>query len=338
MPALSTISLPGIPLRELATRRGIYLGTAIEDFLLDGASPYRSVVAGQFNSVTTENALKWENTEFVQGVFTWERADRIVNFARTHGQRVRGHPLLWHRQNPDWLTEGDQSAARIRLAARNRVAGTVGRYAGKIACWDVINEPLESDGSYRESLWYKALGPGYIAEALHTARQADSAAKLYINDYETEGICPKSDALYTMAKQLLQDGVPLDGVGFQAHLTLGRIPSDLGANLQRFANLGLDIAITELDIRINLPADELLLAQQAEEYASVVRTCLQISQCQELTLWGFVDALSWIPDEFSGYGAPALLDDDYAPKPAYHAVAQALGEAGPLLGGSCRVK
>ncbi|MET0411345.1 MAG: endo-1,4-beta-xylanase [Polyangiaceae bacterium] len=318
--------LPGAPLRELAARRGIRIGTALDHALLDGASPYVAVAAGQFNSVTTENALKWDHTEYPKGVLSWERADRIVSFARAHDQRVRGHALVWHRQNPAWVSEDEQSPAELRALIRDRIAVTVGRYAGSIACWDVVNEPLEWDGSYRESLWHKALGPGYVAEALHWARQADPAAKLYINDYEVESLCPKSDALYALAKQLLLNGVPLDGIGFQAHLVLGRIPTDLEANLRRFADLGLDVAITELDIRVHLPADEARLAQQAEEYASVVRTCLRVPRCQELTLWGFTDALSWIPAEYPEYGAAAILDDGYAPKPAYHAVASVLGE------------
>lgn len=343
-------SFPGTPLRELAARCGIHVGTSLNHNLvardpwrvlkreahesradferrLQQNPPYIAVTGSQFDSVTVENALKWDHIERERGVFTWEQADRVVDFARLHRQRIRGHTLIWHRQLPAWLGD-DQTPAEVHALLRDHIALTAGRYAGRIACWDVVNEPLEEDGSFRDSVWYRALGRGYVTEALHCARLADPMAKLYVNDYHVEGLCPKSDGLYALAKQLLRDGAPLDGVGFQTHLTLGQTPSDFAANLQRFADLGLDLAITELDIRVQLPADEISLVQQAAEYAAVVRTCLQIPRCRELTFWGVTDGLSWIPDEHPGFGAASLFDEAYAPKPAFYAVAQALRDAG----------
>lgn len=126
-------------------------------------------------------------------------------------------------------------------------------YKGKVFAWDVANEIMNEDGTYRENIFYKTLGPGYIADALRWAHAADPKVKLYLNDYNVEGLGAKSDAYYTLIKQLKADHVPIDGFGMQGHLALQYgFPNDMRGNIQRFADLGLDVAITELDIRMIL--------------------------------------------------------------------------------------
>ncbi|MER5599504.1 endo-1,4-beta-xylanase [Streptomyces sp. NPDC002265] len=311
------------PLRDLAAAKGKVVGTAVTGSKLTGS--YGDIAGAQFGSLTPGNAMKWGSVEPTQGTFNWAEADQIVAFAQAHNQQVRGHTLVWHSQNPSWLTNGSWTAAQLSSLLQNHIGTEVGRYKGRITAWDVVNEPFNEDGTYRSTLWYNGLGADYIASALTWARAADPAARLYINDYNVEGVNAKSTALYNLVKSLKERGVPIDGVGLQAHLILGQVPSTLQQNIQRFADLGVDVAITELDIRMALPADSTKLAQQAADYKAVTAACVAVTRCVNLTVWGFTDSDSWVDSTFPGYGAATLYDANYAPKPAYYGVAEALG-------------
>ncbi|WP_405870017.1 endo-1,4-beta-xylanase [Streptomyces sp. NBC_00005] len=310
-------------LRDLADAKGKVIGTAVTGSKLTGT--YGDIAGAQFNSLTPGNAMKWGSVEPTQGTFNWTEADQIVAFAQAHNQQVRGHTLVWHSQNPSWLTNGSWTSAQLGSLLQNHISTEVGRYKGEIAAWDVVNEPFNEDGTYRSTLWYNGLGADYIANALTWARAADPAAKLYINDYNVEGVNAKSTALYNLVKDLKSRGVPIDGVGLQAHLILGQVPSTLQQNIQRFADLGVDVAITELDVRMALPADSTKLAQQAADYRSVLNACVAVTRCAGVTVWGFTDSDSWVPGTFPGYGAATPYDENYVPKPAYDAIAEALG-------------
>ncbi|MFD8722061.1 endo-1,4-beta-xylanase [Streptomyces sp. NPDC059629] len=311
------------PLRDLAAAQGKVIGTAVTGSKLTGT--YGDLTGSQFSSLTPGNAMKWGTVEPTQGTFNWTEADQIVAFAQAHNQRVRGHTLVWHSQNPSWLTNGTWTSAQLSSLLQNHISTEVGRYKGEIAAWDVVNEPFNEDGTYRSTLWYNSLGSGYIANALTWAHAADPAAKLYINDYNVEGVNAKSDALYNLVKSLKAAGVPIDGVGLQAHLVLGQVPSTLQQNIQRFAGLGVDVAITELDVRMALPADSTKLAQQKADFKSVVAACVAVSRCVNVTVWGFADSDSWVDSTFPGYGAATPYDANYAPKPAYYGISEALG-------------
>ncbi|MFE2421425.1 endo-1,4-beta-xylanase [Streptomyces hokutonensis] len=311
------------PLRDLAAAKGKVVGTAVTGSKLTGS--YGDIAGAQFSSLTPGNAMKWGTVEPTQGSFDWTEADRIVAFAQAHNQQVRGHTLVWHSQNPSWLTNGTWTSAQLSSLLQNHISTEVGRYKGEIAAWDVVNEPFNEDGTYRSTLWYNGLGANYIAQALTWAHAADPAAKLYINDYNVEGVNAKSTALYNLVKSLEAAGVPIDGVGLQAHLILGQVPATLQQNIQRFADLGVDVAITELDVRVALPADSAELAQQKADFKSVVAACAAVARCVNITVWGFTDSDSWVPGTFPGYGAATPYDENYAPKPAYYGIAEALG-------------
>ncbi|GAB2948439.1 endo-1,4-beta-xylanase [Streptomyces heilongjiangensis] len=311
------------PLRDLAAARGKAIGTAVTGSKLTGT--YGDIAGREFNWLTPGNAMKWASVEPSRGTFDWTEADRIVDFAEAHDQDVRGHTLVWHSQNPDWLANGTWTPAQLRQLMTDHIALEVGRYKGRLAAWDVVNEPFNEDGTFRQTLWYNGLGADYIAQALTAARAADPAAKLYINDYNVEGVNAKSTALYNLVKDLKARGVPIDGVGLQAHLILGQVPATFQQNIQRFADLGLDVAVTELDIRMQTPATDAKLAQQRTEYEAVFKACVAVSRCTGVTVWGFTDSDSWIPDTFPGEGAATPYDANYQPKPAYYGIVTALG-------------
>src|SRR5690606_12453215 len=224
------------------------------------------------------------------------------------------------------------SASAMRAAMQDHIMTVVGRYANVIESWDVVNEAIGDNGQLRNSFWLNTLGESYIADAFRFARQADPDAILCINDYNIEGINAKSDRLYQLVQSLIQQNVPIDCVGFQSHLVINQIPSSFQQNLQRFANLGLQVRITELDIRIPLPSDSNELQIQANNFDTVVDICLAVSACAGITLWGIDDGSSWLPNPCCGGGneGDALLwNANFQPKPAYNAVHNALGGGQP---------
>ncbi|MUL40503.1 endo-1,4-beta-xylanase [Streptomonospora sp. PA3] len=316
----------GVPLRELGARQGIRIGAAANPFVLEKNRAYRTMLADQYGTLTAENVMKWDTLQPERGVFDWSHADALVEFARKHHQGMRGHTLLWHNQNPKWLTEGGFGPEELRSIMREHIRTVLERYRGRVYAWDVINEPFRDEGGeLRPNMWLKTLGEDYIAEALKTAHEADPDARLYINEFGIEGRNAKSDALYELAKSLLDAGVPLHGIGFQSHFRVGGVPEDLAENMRRFTELGLEVTVTELDVSIGMPAGEKELRAQADDYRTVVETCLAVSGCKGVTVWGVGDADSWIPSWFPGWGAALPFDQGYAPKPAYSAMQEALG-------------
>ena len=238
-----------------AAESGRYFGAALDPDAFD-ERPYRELAAAQLTCVTPENAMKWGSVEPLRGEYNWKRADALVAFAKAHRQKVRGHTLVWHSQLPLWLINGGFSPDELKGLMVAHIASEAGRYRGAIYAWDVVNEPFTDDGAWRNSIWHEAMGPDYVATALKAARAADPDAKLYINDYNVETAGPKMRALFDLVASLKRDGVPIDGVGLQSHFVAGAAPAGFRAAIQEFSSLGVDVAVTELDLRIRLPADD----------------------------------------------------------------------------------
>ncbi|MFE7759460.1 endo-1,4-beta-xylanase [Streptomyces sp. NPDC057418] len=310
-------------LGNAAAAKGRYFGTAVAAHHL-GEAQYASTLDAQFDSVTPENEMKWDAIESTRNSFNYSSADQIVNRARSKGMKVRGHTLVWHSQLPGWV--GGLGTADLRTAMNNHITQVMTHYKGKIDSWDVVNEAYQdgSSGARRSSPFQDKLGNGFIEEAFRTARAVDAGAKLCYNDYNTDGQNAKSNAVYAMVKDFKQRGVPIDCVGFQSHFNSNSpVPSDYRANLQRFADLGVDVQITELDI-------EGSGSSQAASYSSVVNACLAVTRCTGITVWGVTDKYSW-----RSSGTPLLFDGNYNTKPAYDAVLTALGGSTGGGSGSC---
>jgi endo-1,4-beta-xylanase len=317
---------PGTPLKTLAQAAGgRYFGSDMTGNLLS-QSTVTQLQSQQFSMLTPGNEMKWDTTEPSNGTFNFNPGDQLVSYAQTNSERVRCHNLVWHSQLPSWVSSLPSN--QVRGAMETHITTEATHFKGKCYAWDVVNEPFNEDGSLRADVFFNAMGSGYIADALRTARAADPNAKLYLNDFNIEGQNAKSNAMFSLAQSLLSQGVPLDGIGFESHFILGQIPSDMQANMQRFANLGLDVAVTELDDRITLPASNANLQQQATDFSNVVKDCLGVSRCVGVTQWAVGDADSWIPGAFSGQGAATMFDQNYNPKPAFTSVQNTLAAAG----------
>jgi endo-1,4-beta-xylanase len=292
-----------------AAQHGRYFGTAIASGRL-GDSAYTSIANREFNSVTAENEMKIDATEPQRGQFNFTSADRVFNWATQNGKQVRGHTLAWHSQQPSWMQS--LSGSTLRQAMIDHINGVMGHYKGKIAQWDVVNEAFAdgSSGARRDSNLQRT-GNDWIEVAFRTARAADPAAKLCYNDYNVENwTWAKTQAMYNMVKDFKQRGVPIDCVGFQSHFNSGSpYNSNFRTTLQNFAALGVDVAITELDIQ----------GASSTTYASVVNDCLAVSRCLGITVWGVRDSDSWRSGD-----TPLLFNNDGSKKAAYTAVLNAL--------------
>ncbi|MFE3032180.1 endo-1,4-beta-xylanase [Streptomyces canus] len=292
-----------------AAQSGRYFGTAIASGRL-GDSAYTGIAAREFNMVTPENEMKIDATEPQRGQFNFSAGDRVYNWAVQNGKKVRGHTLAWHSQQPGWMQS--LSGSQLRQAMIDHINGVMAHYKGKIAQWDVVNEAFSDDGSGgRRDSNLQRTGNDWIEVAFRTARAADPAAKLCYNDYNIENwTWAKTQGVYNMVRDFKQRGVPIDCVGFQSHFNSGSpYNSNFRTTLQNFAALGVDVAITELDIQ----------GASSTTYANVTNDCLAVPRCLGITVWGVRDSDSWRSQD-----TPLLFNGDGSKKPAYTAVLNAL--------------
>jgi endo-1,4-beta-xylanase len=315
------------PLRTLADRRGMLLGAALSVDALATDETYRVMLARELNVCVGENAFKWGLIHPAADRYDFSGSDLIAAFAQQHGMKLRGHCLVWHHQNPAWLTSRVWTREQAIGLMRDHVRAVAGRYRGRVLAWDVVNEAID-DKTYRlrdDAFFCRAIGPDYIELAFRFAREADPDAKLYYNDYGAEGRGPKSDAVFDLVAGLRSSGVPVDGVGWQCHVTEGfRVGDEHRANAERIASLGLELSITELDVRLRMPPAADAYASQAETVRGLLELLLSQPRRGALLFWGLTDKHSWVPGFYKGYGDALPYDAQYREKPAYRAVAQAL--------------
>jgi endo-1,4-beta-xylanase len=336
-------------LAGLAGELGLIFGVAVNTDELANNRKYRHIVNTQFSSVTAENVMKWGPLEPERGVINWGPAEALVESAVENGQLVRGHTLVWHSQLPTWLSPDGAtttlSPEEVRAVLEDHVRTVAEHFKGQIWQWDVVNEAFNDDGTFRETVFYNAYealgleGSDYIADAFRWAHEEDPDALLFYNDYNLEFTGPKSNAVYAFVQELLAEGVPIDGVGFQGHLATQYGFPNLQDNLQRFADLGLEVALTEVDIRTFVQPEEdgtgythepltpELQATQEDFWRRTLEACLAVEACNSYTVWGVGDANSWVPGVFAGEGAALLWDEKLNKKPQYHELREVLRDA-----------
>ncbi|KAK4557044.1 hypothetical protein LTR86_006025 [Recurvomyces mirabilis] len=302
-----------------------FIGTAVT-FRNDTAEAAIYGNKADFNSITPENALKWEVTEPQRGNFTFDDADRYVDYATTNGIEIHCHNLVWHSQLPPWVTAGNFDNATLIGIMHDHIKGLAGRYAGRCTRWDVVNEALDEDGTYRKSVWYNTIGEAFLPMAFKFAREVDPKAQLYYNDYNLEYNEAKTAGAQRIVKLIQSYGVEIDGVGFQAHVASETTPTSGGpapnqtvleAAFNQMTSQNVNVIYTEIDVRMNTPATPAKLAVQAETYRALAAACLSVKRCVGMTLWGVSDKYSWIPGTFPGEGAANVWNETMQKKPAY---------------------
>ncbi|HEU4581687.1 MAG TPA: endo-1,4-beta-xylanase [Polyangiaceae bacterium] len=304
-----------------AARSGRRAGSAVDTGPLSNEPIYAQLLAEQFNALTPENATKWGSLQPVDpNHWDFDQGDVIADFADEHEQVVKGHTLIWHQQLPSFI-DANTPPRQLERYSERHIDRTVRHFRRDFAAWDVVNEAVADDGSgLRPTPFSNAFGERYIDRAFQDAQAADRDARLYYNDYGIEGINAKSNAVYDLMKRLLARRVPIDGIGFQGHFDARFVPSldELVQNLQRFADLGLSVNISELDVQVrNLGGTRAYkLAVQKQLYQRIAAACSQVEACEGITTWGFTDAHSWVDATF-GPDDPLLFDELYQKKPAY---------------------
>lgn len=327
------------PLRDYADMAKKYIGVAIPSWNINLSSSddkKANMIAEQFNMGVAENAMKIDATEPSKGNYSLDFPKQMIDFADRNGMVMRGHTLVWHSQVPSWIsTDGkknDKNWTKDQLLEimENHINGVGGGLKGKLREWDVVNECLDDDQSIvwsnptgyklRTSVWKDVIGEEFIEQAFRLAHEADPDAELYLNDYGVEFIGdPKAEALYNLAKHLVEKGVPINGVGLQCHITTGQLNARrLKDNIRRYQDLGLKCIITELDIAQADPKAADASKRQAEDYCAVVLAALSQENCPTVLIWGLCDPDSWRENN------PLLYDGNVIPKEAYYGVHAAL--------------
>lgn len=335
------------------------IGAAINGWQLNGRdNKSMEVLYREFNSVTAENLMKPMFIQPREGEFRFDMADKFVTVAEEHDMYIVGHVLLWHSQAPRWFftdSEGNDVSREVLLdRMENHITTIVGRYKGRVHCWDVVNEAVDDDGTMRKTKYLEIIGEDYVQKAFEYARNADPGAELIYNDYSLSN--PRKRAgVIRLIKDLQSKGIKVDGIGMQAHYSL-KDPSidEFEESIKQFSALGVKVMITEMDISVlpdpygyrgadiskNFELQEKLNPYKeylpdsmqeklAERYADFFRVMLNHSDVvSRVTFWGINDRQSW-KNNFPVRGRtnyPLLFDRENEPKRAYFAVKELVME------------
>lgn len=329
------------------------VGAALNADQIHGRIPSdTALVVRHFNTVTAENAMKWERIHPQPEEYTFETADAFVEFGQKNKMFVVGHTLVWHNQTPRWVfedAEGKPAGRQLLLRRmKEHIETVVGRYKGRVHGWDVVNEAIEANGTMRRSRWMEIIGPDYLARAFEFAHAADPEAELYYNDYDMWK-AEKRQAVVSLVNDLRARGLRIDGVGMQGHRGLDYPPlEEAEKSIETFASLGLKVMITELDVTVLPPASrhrgaditqnyelrkelnpwpdglpEEMQEKLAKRYAEFFGLfCKHADQISRVTFWNVHDGNSW-RNNWPVRGRtdyPLLFDRQGQPKPAFYAV------------------
>lgn len=332
-PELSCGDDDGLSLRAAGEVSGVRVGATLEPGEI-ADSNYTETLLREFGAFTPENALKMYSIQNIRGEWTFAGADAVLEFADANDLEVRGHTLVWAQDQftPAWV-KAITDPAELRAVTENYIVTVMERYKGRIPRWDVVNEPLTTLGAQPSgSVWHDLLGPDWIADVFRLAHAVDPEAELWINEFGSDWVPGKHQAFLALVAELVEDGVPLHGVGLQTHRisVAGPDRAVFEQQLRDFTSLGLEVAITELDV-VTSPTDPTAFTSQAEAFRRIVDACLAVAGCVEITTWGITDATSWLNSlgTFATPTRPLLFDDDFVPKPAYFAMRAALAAGRP---------
>lgn len=314
------------PLKEISS---FPVGAALSISKMKNIAGYSGLVKQEFNSITAENAMKMANLSPAQDRYSWDDADYFVDFAETNRMRIHGHCLVWHNSLPNWVANYQGTKEEWKSLLRDYIHTVVGRYKGKIASWDVVNEALLDDGTPRKTVWYNNIGWEYVALAFQYAHEADPGAVLFYNEYGQEYSKVKLKAINDSIVKLVKQGVPVHGIGLQMHTNINHSLDNLVDAIVVTSETGLKVHVSELDIALNpnkntaYQPTEKDLNEQMKRYRIVAAAMMNIPAGQNwgITTWGLSDNDSWltsIPDH------PLLFDKEYQAKAAYEGVREAL--------------
>lgn len=286
----------------------------------------QEVLQKHFNHLVAERCMKWEFIHPKKDEYNWDKADVLMQFAQRNNMQVTGHCLIWHTALPDWVWKSpdgsDVSKETLKQNMKEHITTVVGRYKGRILGWDVVNEAFNSDGTYRNTPYYRILGEEYIIWAYQCVKEADPDCELYYNDFELY-YTPKRKAVLRMIGQLREHGIELDAVGLQAHMWMNNPSLEVYENLlQSLKSMGVKVMITEWDLSVTdknndiypngLPKD--VDAKWNNRIVDFFKLFLRYDDIiTRVTTWGISDNHSWKNDGCTNY--PLLFDREQKAKP-----------------------
>ena len=303
---------------------------------------YARTIKHEFNAIVVEHHLKWAPLCTSEpgplpggqpskrlGRYDFYYADLVVDWAIQHSLKVKGHVLVWHVTSPKFLEEMEPEEVREQL--KRHIFTVMGHFRGRIKVWDVVNESLAPDGTLAENVFYRKLGPEYIEESFRWAHQADPEAILLYNDNKVEGIgSEKSDAFYELLATLKAKGVPIHGCGMQAHFNAAGTgknrpptPRMVKEQIKRIGKLGLNVNISEMDVRVSKLPEDLRELAQRQIYHDIIAAALSEPAFDGVWLWGFTDRHTWVSN-FYYDDEPLIFDEEYRRKDSYFGVRDAL--------------
>lgn len=316
----------------LAALANFPVGVAADEGLLQHDSIYLHTASAQFNRITPENILKASYIHPEQNKFNFPEADQFVQFCRNKGLSVHGHTLIWHKQNPGWMNHYTGSKQDWDSMMKLHIISVVRYLKSNIRSWDVVNEAFNEDGSLRNTIWLQHIGPSYIEKAFRYAHEADPEAVLLYNDFNLELNPAKRTAVLQFLGNLKLNGVPIDGIGLQMHLSAQYSEISLIEKaLADIASKHYLIHLSEIDISVNPLGKDYNLNQkdletQADLMYKIARAYSNVPAHQQfgMTFWGVTDQYSWIRSYYNRLDYPLLFDEQYQPKPIYCKLKQAL--------------
>ena len=320
--------------RTLKNSFNFPIGAAVDMDRLNGKT-YNNVVSREFSSVTAESSMKFGAVHPSKDVFNFKKADAIVAFAKKNNMRVHGHTLIWPKDSlaPSWLLnfKGDSTAWDNLL--KTHIQTVVKHFKGQVASWDVVNEAYADNGTLKDNIWLRNIGPDYISKAFLYAHQADPNALLFLNDYGQEFGGKKMTAILNLVANLRKCNIRIDGLGFQMHTVLRLDIKGLKTNVDRTVAAGLLIHFSELDVSVryqkpeNFKLDDALATAQAAKFKEIVKVYLSIPKALQfgITTWGVSDADSFMNSNVvnKDHDYPLLFDKNYSAKPAYKSFIEA---------------
>jgi endo-1,4-beta-xylanase len=296
------------------------LGAAVDWNKLQSDSRLRDVFLRHFDQVTAENEMKMFALQPMPGAWNFDAADQMVDWARAHGKRVRGHTLVYGQQLPWWIRGRQWTRDELLQVMKDHITMVMRHFSGRVAEWDVVNEAIDWNGSFIPNLWYQVIGPSYVEQAFRFAHDADPSAKLFYNDNGLDvADNPHTVGVRNLVAGLRSRGVPIDGVGSQSHVSnrFNAGEALFAAALRSFTDLGLDVAVTEMDVRLDGEGTpDQKLATQRQVFSDAAQACRLEPRCTSFTTWGISDRYSWLGPA----AAPLLFDVGLEPKPAFAAV------------------
>jgi len=315
-----------ISLRSIADIQDFHIGSVVQArYLRD--EQFSTLVQEQFNTIVPENEMKFETIHPEPYRYNFEPADEIASFAKENNLFLRGHTLVWEQQLPQWILGNQYKKEDYKAILKDHIFSVVTHYKGQIYAWDVVNEALDENGLFKNTIWLQMIGPEYIALSFKWAHEADPDALLFYNDFSGDMSGKKTRAIYALADGLLAQRIPINGIGLQMHTFINTPPNpeELFSFIEDINDLGLKVHITEMEVGIGAREKnqdlEKALEKQALIYYQILMACVNAPDCDTLITWGLTDAYTWRLET-----SPTLFDEQNKKKPSYYAVFDVLSK------------